>query len=249
LPAERPPALLVSLHDVSPLTLEASQEAARVARGAGIATTDLTVLVIPCHEGRAPLDQHPPTVRWLQSLEAEGATLVLHGLTHRMPRPLWNPLRWPWGYGFARGQGELYGADQATAEQSLDQARAILSRAGLLSALRGFIPPAWLLSPAAQKVVEEARFSFHELLGGIMVRGKAHAPEVVGWASLTAVEAVAMALRAGWQARRARRDTRVALHPADMRRPHSRASIERVLPRLRERLRPRGYRDYLAALP
>src|SRR5262245_28198869 len=105
------PALLVSLHDVSPLTLEQSQEALRLVIRAGLAVSDLTILVIPFHEGRVKLDDDPSTVRWLHGLADAGATLVLHGLTHRMPGRVWNPVRAFWAHGFARGQGELYTAD------------------------------------------------------------------------------------------------------------------------------------------
>jgi predicted deacetylase len=56
-----------------------------VVRAAGVAPADLTVLVVPHHEGRVPVDEHPPTVAWLRGLQEQGATLVLHGLTHRMP--------------------------------------------------------------------------------------------------------------------------------------------------------------------
>ena len=239
------PALLVSLHDVSPLTLERSQAAFALLRAAGLDAAALTVLVIPFHEGRARLDQYPPTVRWLRALADDGATLVLHGLTHRMASGLGHPGRWFWGYGFARGQGELYATDGETTRRHLDEGRSILARAGLEEATRGFVPPAWLLSSAAQAEVERAGFAFYERMGGIVAADGLRARRLVGWGSLTAVEAVATALFARWQARRGAVDTRVAVHPVDVARGLSRRSIEQVVPRLRERLRPRNYRDYL----
>src|SRR6185295_160920 len=49
------PALLVSLHDVSPLTLEDCRRALAMLRDGGFALTELTALAIPRHEGRASL--------------------------------------------------------------------------------------------------------------------------------------------------------------------------------------------------
>src|SRR5262249_47260505 len=82
--AAGPPALLVSLHDVSPLTLELCEQALALVRASGLKTEELTVLVIPRHEGQLSVDQHPPTVRFLRALADGGARLVMHGLTHRM---------------------------------------------------------------------------------------------------------------------------------------------------------------------
>ena len=66
------------------------------------------------------------------------------------------------GAGVARGQGELYLVSAANAERRLDAGRAIVERAGLSSDMHGFVPPAWLLSSAARRVVKQAGFAFHE---------------------------------------------------------------------------------------
>lgn len=239
------PALLVSLHDVSPLTLEASRRALDLVRAAGLRTADLTVLVVPFHEGRVELDDDKPTVRWLETLAGEGATLALHGLTHRMSGRL-GPQGWFWGYGFARGQAELYRADEATAAGCLEGGVQILERARLRSHVSGFVPPAWLLSPAARGVVERAGFSFYEVLGGIVSKGQCIGRRLVGWGSLTLVESLATSAFAACQSVRSPADTRVAIHPADMGRSASRASIARTLTRLRQRLAPASYDRFLA---
>src|SRR5258706_11564303 len=76
--------LLVSLHDVSPLTLDDSRTAVTLLREAGLRPEELTVLVIPRHEDQLAVDRHPETVSFLRGLADEGACLVMHGLTHRM---------------------------------------------------------------------------------------------------------------------------------------------------------------------
>jgi predicted deacetylase len=245
--AEGAPALLVSLHDVSPLTLPDCERALALFDAAGLSRSALTVLAIPRHEGTAPLDEDAATVRFLRGLADAGATLVMHGLTHRMPGRAWGPLGFVRGHVFARGQGELLRATAAEAARALDEGAAILRRAGLEAATRAFCPPAWLLSPAAREVVASAGFVFHETFGGIVHQGRLRAPRVIGWGSLNAVETLATAVYADAQARLPARDTRVAVHPADMRRASQPRAVARVLARLRERTRPASYAAYLAA--
>jgi predicted deacetylase len=241
-----PPALLVSLHDVSPLTLEPSQEAVRLLEDLGVGPAQLSVFVIPFHEGKTPLDQHPPTVAFLRDLADRGARLVMHGLTHRMTGRAWTPAGLCRAHLFARGQGEMYRCTTADAEARIDQARDILARAGLSSAAQAFVPPAWLLSAAAHAVVAAAGFEFFELFGGIIYRKQRLARRVIGWGSLGELEARVTALYAELQHRLPPVDTRLAVHPVDITRGSQRRAIARVVGRLLPRLRPLSYTDYLA---
>ena len=90
-PSASRPALLVSLHDVSPLTRADCEGALALLAHAGLPRAALTVLVIPRHEGAVALDEDAATTRLLRTLADEGATLVMHGLTHRMPGRAWTP--------------------------------------------------------------------------------------------------------------------------------------------------------------
>jgi predicted deacetylase len=241
------PALLVSLHDVSPLTLSDCQRALELLRAAGLAPAQLSVLAIPRHEGRAPLDEDPATVRFLRGLADAGATLVMHGLTHRMPGRALSPLGFLRGHVFARGQGELLRATSDEATRALEEGAAILRRAGLELATRAFVPPAWLLSPAARAVVARTGFRFYETFAGIVHADRVRAPRVIGWGSLNVVETHATAIYAGLQSLLPANDTRVAVHPADMRCATQPRSIARVLSRLIERTRPMNYDSFLAS--
>ena len=244
--------LLASVHDISPLTLEACQRAvALLHQAAGLGPADLTLLAIPHHEGRVRLDEDPATVAWLRAMADAGATVVLHGLTHRMPRPTFNPARFAAAYGFARGQGELCCVLREDAARRLDEGRAILLRIGLEEAGTRFVPPAWLLSREARAAVGAAGFTWTELFDGL------HGPEgagsrplrLIGWGSLNALEAAATAAFAFLQRHRAPADTRLAVHPADMRRPLIRASIATTARRLRRDLIPASTTRYLDAFP
>jgi predicted deacetylase len=246
-PSSLAPALLVSLHDVSPVTLADCVRALELLRAAGLTAADLTVLAIPRHEDGAPLDRDLPTIRFLRALADDGATLVMHGLTHRMPGRAWTPAGFVRGHVFARGQGELLRAAADDARRALDEGAAILRRAGLEAATRAFVPPAWLLSREARDVVAGAGFDFYEVFGGIVHGGRVRAPRVIGWGSLNAVETGATAAFAWAQTLLPARDTRVAVHPADMRRPLQRRAIARALARLGPRTRPLSYARYLAS--
>jgi predicted deacetylase len=242
----RPPALLVSLHDVSPLTLEACQEALALLRAAGLEDEQLTVLAIPRHEAGAAIDEHPATARFLRELADAGARLVMHGLTHRMDGRAWTPGGFFQAHLFARGQGELYRAGAAEVARRLAEGAEILTRAGLAPATRAFVPPAWLLSPEARQVVGASGFEFYELFGGLVSRGRLLARRVIGWGSLNGIEAAGTALYAGLQSRLPPADTRLAIHPADMRRPGQRRAITSALARLLPRMRPMNYSAYLS---
>jgi len=251
-----PPRLLVSLHDISPLTIDHCRDALALFAEVGLAPSRLSGFVIPFHEGQIAIDRDPATMAFVRALADGGATLVMHGLTHRMPGRCWTPAGWFRGHVFARGQGELLRSDAADTARRLDEGRAIFRRAGLEAALRGFVPPAWLLSPAARQVVHDAGFDFYETFGGIVVRGAGRAgrPQsdrrlarrVIGWGSLGAVEARATAFYAACQCRLPAADTRVAVHPADMARPSQKRAVRRALGQLLGRMQPSSYADYLA---
>jgi len=242
------PALLISIHDVSPLTLEASQRAVALMQSEGVPVRALTLLVIPRHEDRAPLDRQGPTREWLRKLSDSGASLAMHGLTHRMVGRVSNPWRWALARGFARGQGEFLLSDRNEFVRRLDASRAIFRRAGLDEALSGFVPPAWILSDAALVEVRQSGFEFYERFSGIVCRDVVHARRLIGFGSLTAIEARTTAAYGQWQATRAPADTRLAIHPADLARPSIVDAIRTIIGRLRNRLQPLNYAEYLQSL-
>lgn len=243
------PRLLVSLHDVSPVTVGASRDALALLADAGLPTSALTVLVVPLHDGKIALDADPDTVALLHRLADDGATLVAHGYTHRMDRAPRTPARWLAARWFARGEGELAGAGVDDTARRLDEADAIFARAGLADRLFGFVPPAWLLSPAAAELVAARGFAFHERFGGIDAGGALQARRLIGWGSLTELDARATALWAWLQRHRAPADTRLAVHPPDVRRATTRRSLRATLAALLRSHEPVSYRTYLGADP
>jgi predicted deacetylase len=230
------------------LTLEASQRAVALMESEGVPVRALTLLVIPRHEDRASLDRHGPTREWLRKLADSGASLAMHGLTHRMEGRVWNPWRWALSRGFARGQGEFLLSNRSDFVRRLDASRAIFRRAGLEEALSGFVPPAWLLSEAALIEVRQSGFAFYERFSGIVCREVVQARRLISFGSLTALEARTTTAYGQWQATRAPVDTRLAIHPADLARPSTVHALRAILGNLRNWLQPLSYADYLQSL-
>lgn len=242
------PKLLVSIHDVSPLTHDNVRLAVELVHAAGIPTSALTILVIPFHEQRVSLADDAPLCEFLGELAAAGATLVPHGYSHRMVGSPRAPWQWFTARVFARDQGELAVCDEAEAARRLDAADEIFSRVNL--PLTGFVPPAWLLSRPAAAAVARRKFAFIEGFGGIRIEGRKRplARRLIGWGSLSWFDALVTAAYAWLVARRRPADTRVAIHPPDLRHARTRRSLERTLRRLVDRLEPVSYSAYLAGL-
>ena len=213
----------------------------------GVPRSALTLLVIPRHNDCAPLDEDVNACAWLRSLSDDGATLLMHGYTHRMEYREWRPWRWGLAYGFARGQGEMYGTSEQETARRLELGKEVIRRAQLHSALDGFVPPAWLLGRAALAAVHAAGFCFIERFGGIVVANSLFAPRVIGLGSLSGFEALLTGKYATIQSQLTAEDTRLAIHPADMERPYSRRVMERVTARLLSTTVPQNYKQYLAA--
>lgn len=242
------PQLLVSLHDVSPLTLERCRTAVELLGEAGIPSSALTLLVIPFHERAIPLDRHEPTLRFIQTLADQGASLVAHGYCHRMTRAPARPLRWLAARWFARSQGELAATDLDETHRCLDLAEAIFRRAGLGDRIAGFVPPAWMLSRAATAALASRGYAFHETFRGIEVGDRVSARRLIGWGSLSGLEAIATSLWARIQTARALVDTRLVVHPPDITRPITRRSLLRTTRRLLASHEPASYTSHLRAL-
>jgi predicted deacetylase len=238
--------LLVSVHDVSPFSLAEATQAVALVNECGIPDRALTLLVIPDHEGRARLTDHPHFVAWLQRRAGAGATLVAHGLRHRMQGVVAAPLRALWAYGFAAGQAEFYNATRAQAATWFQRITELFRNAGLPQALNGFVPPAWLLSEGARAELAQTPFSYLETLGGLESGGKHWAPRLIGWGARSRLESLATVAYAEAVSRLPPADLRLAIHPGDLHSPLCVRSIRRCLERLNRVSRARCYADFLA---
>jgi predicted deacetylase len=222
------PRLVVSVHDVSPAT---ATETARWCADADSLGIPVSLLVIPGPWRGRHLVDVPEYADVLRDRVARGDELVLHGWTHRAG-PEGTRLRRLAGRLVARGAAEFAALDEAQAERRLAAARGVLDNLGLTA--RGFTPPGWLASAAAERALARAGFRYTTTHLGVRDLGTrrlhrafalSHRPtggpgERIGAAVLRA-GARRMAASGGL--------VRIALHPDDLHRPGLRDTSLRAI--------------------
>jgi uncharacterized protein len=158
--------LVVSLHDVSPLTQGLCDKILVELRELGI--SQISLLVIPNHHGRAPIRESPAFQRWLTKAIGAGHEPVLHGYYHRRERERADSfLRILATEYYTAGEGEFYNLSQAEAAKLLERGLADLSF--LPRKIAGFIAPAWLLGAEAEAAVRELGFLYTTRLSKVRV--------------------------------------------------------------------------------
>jgi predicted deacetylase len=126
---ELPPSFHVSVHDLAPPFRREVERVCREVRA--LVGTSFSVAVTPRWRGE-PLE--PSRDRWLLDA-AEGAEVLLHGLTHRAPGPS-GSIGWLTG-----GMNELGGLPVSRAVTRLEEAQARLLALGLQPV--GSVAPGW----------------------------------------------------------------------------------------------------------
>ncbi len=156
--------LVVSLHDVSPLTQGSCEEILSQLSDLGVGQTSL--LVIPNHHGRAPIAEDPAFRNWLaQNVEA-GHEPVLHGYFHRRPTVRSDSLRKRLTTEFyTAGEGEFFDLSINAASGLLERGLADLSF--LSRRIAGFVAPAWLLGSSAETAVRNLDFLYTTRLNSV----------------------------------------------------------------------------------
>ena len=235
-------ALVVSLHDVSPLTWEPCRRILAELDHIGVPVTSL--LVIPNHHRRGHFLDDPPFCTWLAQQVARGNEAVLHGYSHlRESRPN-ESLRSRWITGtYTAGEGEFF-------DLTYEDARALASRglddfqkAGLHPA--GFIAPAWLLSAEAERAIRDLSFGYTTRIGGVLdlQRRGFHPARSLCWSVRAAWR---RALSLAWNAALFRRLAnaplmRIAVHPVDIAHPRI---WKQITTRISEAARDRTVQSY-----
>jgi predicted deacetylase len=213
-------ALCVSIHDVAPPTLAACKVIAAAVREVD-ASIPLTLLVVPRYHGEAAVPVE--YADWITERMGSGDELALHGYTHQDDSPA--PQRWTDAIRrsvYTAGEGEFSALTCEEAARRIERGRRWFAERGW--PVRGFVAPAWLVSPGTWDALQKFDFlytttlsRFHVLERGVSLR----APAVVystrnvwrRWASR------------GWNAALMRAAhtmplVRVGFHPADAEYPH-----------------------------
>lgn len=242
------PALIVSIHDVSPLT-QAAVEAMILDLGrAGVPRASL--LVIPNHHHRAPMAEDVGFQEWLREKVRNGHEIVLHGYFHKRP---------PSDSGLASklvtehytaGEGEFYDLAETAAAERLEKAKAEFAASGFHPT--GFIAPAWLLGSEAEKAVKNAGFGYTTRLKNFkdLASGQETPSQSLVWSVRSAWRRQVSLWWNAWLAGRLAGNPllRVGLHPPDWTHPQIKAQ---ALDLIRAALAGREvltYDDWLARL-
>jgi predicted deacetylase len=224
------PAIIVSLHDVSPLTWARSRQILDDLAGLGIDRVSL--LVIPNHHARAPITENPAFLEWLRAQAGAGHEIVAHGYFHQRSKKAGEG---PWKKfitaHYTAGEGEFFDLTKPEADRLLRQGIEDFRMGGLSP--RGFIAPAWLLGDAALEAVRDAGFEYTTYLNRIEpLHG---APPAFSQSLVWSVRAAwRRVLSLGWNrllAKRLKDDAviRVGLHPPDWDHPAIKRQILQLI--------------------
>jgi uncharacterized protein len=161
--------LVVSLHDVSPLTQTLCEEILAQLGQLGIAQTSL--LVIPNHHRRAPISEDFAFQRWLGQKIASGHEPVLHGYFHQRQKQRGDSFRSKVTTEiYTAGEGEFF--DLSAEEASARAKQGLEDLAFLQRKVVGFIAPAWLLGANAEVGIGKLGFLYTTRLGRVQTFGR-----------------------------------------------------------------------------
>ncbi|MCX6968014.1 MAG: polysaccharide deacetylase family protein [Verrucomicrobia bacterium] len=226
LPNERSPgsnpkainrSLVVSIHDVSPLTREATERILCELDEIGVHRVSL--LVIPDHHHKGNLLDDPEFCAWLRRCSAAGHEIVIHGYYHRRDQKagetFWQKMATRY---YTAGEGEFYDIAGADALRIVSQARQEFRNVGLDP--QGFVAPAWLLSDGADRALQRLGIAYTTRIGGVFdyTRGVHHTSQSLVWSTRSAVRRL---ISRFWNTHLFRRLEacpllRMGIHPPDM---------------------------------
>ena len=210
--------LVVSLHDVSPLTRVECATILDELRALGVGHTSL--LVIPDHHHKGHMLADAAFGGWLRGQAADGHEIVMHGYHHLRPRRAeekWTTKLTTRFY--TADEGEFYDLDRATATELISKARAEFSQLGLTA--NAFIAPAWLLSAEAETALRDLHCEYTTRLGNVLDlrTGRTFASQSLVWSVRSAWR---RQISLAWNALLFKRLSanplmRISIHPVDLR--------------------------------
>jgi hypothetical protein len=225
--------LIVTIHDVAP-PFVAEVELLRV-RLESWGVDAVTLLAVPDHHRRAPIEACARSVAWLRERVRRGDEVALHGIHHRQEAPASRCLDRVRAGVVTAGEGEMLG-DGADEPTRLAAARDRLA-ATIGAPVAGFVAPAWLEKPSLPRRLERLGFRWHEtslVVEGLGEGARRYRVPVIGFATRSGLRlGAALAWAAAMTPLAIHAPVaRVALHPGDAHSPPVLAAAERALRRL-----------------
>lgn len=239
--------LVVSIHDVAPLTQSTCDKMISELMQKGIRHCSLLVVPDYHHQGASMQDR--PFVSWLRNLEANGHEIVIHGFFHdRPPRARESLLEKLVTRFYTQGEGEFYNLDYVEALRRIKTARDEFVAAGLKP--RGFVAPAWLLSGEGERAARDAEMEYTtrlrtvlDLRSGEIFHSRSLVYSVHNhWRRLVSL---------GWNATLSRvlRDKsliRFSIHPPDLSHPAIWRQIVDLISEMVPNRTPTTYQDWIS---
>ena len=240
--------LVVSIHDVSPLTREATDRILVDLRAIGIAR--LSLLVIPNHHHKAEIAGDQDFAFWLNDRVARGCEAALHGYFHQREQKQGESARTRFMTRlYTAGEGEFFDIGYENARTILARGREELTEAAGV-APSGFVAPAWLLSSDAERALRDLGFTYTTRLKGYwdLAHNCVHPTQSLCW-SVRSRWRRAMSLR--WNAHlfgrlEANPLMRISIHPPDIEHRQIWRQIVELCARAVETRRPIAYIDFPA---
>ena len=169
-------ALVVSIHDVSPLTWRTTVNILEDLKPLGV--TACSLLVIPNHHHKGHFLEDAGFCTWLGERAARGDEAVIHGYYHQRERkPGENAAQKLVTRFYTQDEGEFYDIDEETAFAAVSKAQAEFRQIGLGPS--GFIAPAWLLSEPGERAIRRAGCAYTTRIGNVtnLETGTVHASQ------------------------------------------------------------------------
>lgn len=212
--------LVVSIHDVSPLTWNTTTAILDDLRPLG--PLPCSLLVIPNHHHQGHFLENHNFCAWLRQQTTSGNETVIHGYYHQRERkPGENLTEKLVTRFYTQDEGEFYDLDETTALAAAIKAREEFRQAGLSP--RGFIAPAWLLSQPAESALRRAGFEYTTRIGGVtnLLTGKVYESQSMVYSVRNSWRRIASL---AWNAQlfrqlRGNPLLRIGIHPPDFQHP------------------------------
>jgi len=241
--------VVVSVHDVSPSTRECVERILADLKSAGVSRVSL--LVVPDHHHRGLVNENAGFAMWLKDSCAQGNEAVLHGYYHlRENRNTDGPLKRLVTRFYTAGEGEFLDLEKPAARELLLRGRTAVEACGVKVA--GFIAPAWLMGPEAERAAREAGFQYttriatvSDFATGIVHRSRSQVWSVragwrrtcsLAWNSLLFQKTLRCPL------------TRIGIHPPDWGHPRIREQILRLIGKALAAREPMTYEGWLSRM-
>lgn len=214
------PVLCVSLHDVTPATLADCEATVEFLDRQCVGP--LALLVVPDYHGLGRVDRDERFCEFLRVRERRGDEIVLHGFWHRdLTTPVRGLRDWLERRVRTDGEGEFSRLDSSVARGRILRGLAVLRSAGWQP--RGFVAPAWLMSPGTRDALESLPLQYcstRDYVVPLPAGDPIPAPSLV----MSTRSVWRRALCPVWNGTRLRQRQRApvlraALHPGDIRYP------------------------------